>query len=76
MGLYALGDAHQAWVLLLNAGLRGRLLHSVCSASFRLVRLGREPLGLPGNNHTRGILMAESNGPEIGVGNSKWETLV
>lgn len=36
----------------------------------------RELLGLPGNNYTCGILMAESAVPEVGVGNSKWETSV
>lgn len=48
MGLYALRDAHQAWVLLLNSELKGRFLPSVFSASFRQVGLVREPLGLLG----------------------------
>lgn len=38
--------------------------------------LVREPLGLPGNNHTCGILMSESAGLEAAIGNSKWKTLV
>lgn len=38
--------------------------------------LVREPLGLPGNNHTCGILMSESAGLEVAIGKSKWKTLV
>lgn len=78
MVLYALGDAQLAWVLLLNPELKGkgRFLPSAFSASFRLVGLVREPLGLPDNICTCGNLGAETTGPQVGVGNSKCETLV